>query len=86
MQKSKKVTQRQKNSVHFCEGILHIRYTGDIENSKMVSSFLDTYLASAKKKAEVNRTNPSRVMTAKSLRNFWEAYGSVIEKGKNRRG
>lgn len=41
-------TLRQIAAVHFCESILNIQFTGDINNKVQCSNFLSIYLADAK--------------------------------------
>ena len=41
-------TERQKKAVSFCEEILDIKFTGDIDNFNEVSVFLSRYLEAAK--------------------------------------
>lgn len=41
-------TDRQKRAVDFCERVLEIRFTGDINDHNLVSSFLNKNLELAK--------------------------------------
>lgn len=46
--KRKATTERQKAAVRFCEEWLNVKFTGDIEDSTIVSAFLNEYLDDAK--------------------------------------
>lgn len=45
-------TKRQKAAVNFCESVLNIKFTGNIDNFNEVSEFLSEYLDQAKVIAE----------------------------------
>lgn len=44
----KKVTDKQKDAVHFCEKWLNITFTDNINNFSQVNQFLSSYLEDAK--------------------------------------
>lgn len=46
--KRKATTERQKAAVRFCEEWLNVKFIGDIEDSTVVSAFLNEYLDDAK--------------------------------------
>ena len=78
---AKKVSESQKNAVHFCEKMLGIKYKYSLENYAAVSRFLDKNLKKASEKYESGKENKRR-----RLMNFYERFGDILDKGRNRRG
>ena len=77
----KKVTNAQKRAVAFCENILKIKYKYSLDDYEAVSKFLDKHLNRASEKYEkILDRRTSR------LKNFYERYGGILERNKNRRG
>lgn len=78
---AKRVTDRQKNAVRFCENILGVKYSGGIDDSVAVDKFLDKYLSKA------DEVYHKRLESkAERLMNFYSAYGSILTKRKTKRG
>lgn len=79
--KRRQVTLKQIEAIRFCEDILGVRYKGNRENFKQVSRFLTEYLQEASTKYAREKDKESI-----RLRNFYDTYGDVVSKHKNRRG
>lgn len=75
------VSAKQKEAIRFCEDVLGIRYAGNRESLAEVSRFLGRYLKKAS--SEYNRRKDRE---SARLRNFYDVYGDVVSRNKNRRG